>query len=154
MIKWEEKGDTEKTWATCKSYFKYLFAKQKIYNKVMDKNWFQKSSKREGKKHSLWWHHQGNVWVNERHIKNGSGTYTENSGGQWILGGILPAECWRVVFTLMSWLSNEPTNVGSLLFASNYWMSVLMHGWMTNIRHTPIRQSILPVPVLPVRLPY
>ena len=53
----------------------------------------------------------------------------------------------------MSWLSNEPTNVGSLLFATNYWMSVLMHGWMTNIRHTPIRQSILPVPVLPVRLP-
>ena len=31
-------------------------------------------------------------------------------------------------FTLISWLNNEPTNVGSLLFATNYWMSVLMHG--------------------------
>ena len=30
----------------------------------------------------------------------------------------------------MSWLSNEPTNVGSLLFATNYWTSVLMHGWI------------------------
>ena len=43
---------------------------------------------------------------------------------------IMSISCWRVVFTLMSWLSNEPTNVGSLLFATNYWTSVLMHGWM------------------------
>ena len=28
----------------------------------------------------------------------------------------------------MSLPSNEPTNVGSLFFATNYWMSVLMHG--------------------------
>ena len=38
--------------------------------------------------------------------------------------------CWRTIFTLMSWLSNEPTNVGSLLFATNYWTSVLMHVWI------------------------
>ena len=37
--------------------------------------------------------------------------------------------CRRAIFTLMSWLSNEPTNVGSLLFATNYWTYVLMHGW-------------------------
>ena len=30
----------------------------------------------------------------------------------------------------MSWLSNEPTNVGSLLFATNYWTSFLMHSWI------------------------
>ena len=30
----------------------------------------------------------------------------------------------------MSWLGNEPTDVGSLLFATNYWTSVLMHGWI------------------------
>ena len=38
--------------------------------------------------------------------------------------------CWRAVFTLMSWIINEPTNVGSLLFSTNYWTSVLMHGWI------------------------
>ena len=30
----------------------------------------------------------------------------------------------------MSWLSNEPTNDGLLLFATNYWTSILMHGWI------------------------
>ena len=38
--------------------------------------------------------------------------------------------CWRAIFTLMSWLSNELKNVGSLLFATNYWTSILMHGWI------------------------
>ena len=54
--------------------------------------------------------------------------------------------CTRVVFTLISWLSNEPTNVGSLLFATNYWTSVFMHAWMTSFLHTTI-------PVLSVQLP-
>ena len=61
--------------------------------------------------------------------------------------------CWRVVFNLMSGLSNEPTNVGSILFATSYWTSFLMHSWMRNLSHTTIWRSILPVPVLPVRLP-
>ena len=65
----------------------------------------------------------------------------------------LKSMCWRVVFTLLIWLSNEPTNVGSLLFATNYWTSVLMHGWMTNLRHTTIQRYIPPVPVLSVQLP-
>ena len=38
----------------------------------------------------------------------------------------------------MSWLSNEPMNAGSLLFATNYWTSVLMHGCMKYLRHTTI----------------
>ena len=61
--------------------------------------------------------------------------------------------CWRVEITLISWLSNEPTNVGSLLFATNYWTSVLMHGCLTYLRHATIWRYIPPVPVLPVRLP-
>ena len=53
----------------------------------------------------------------------------------------------------MSWLSNEPTNVGSLLFATNYWTSILLHGCMTYLRHTIIWRYIPIVPVLPVQLP-
>ena len=40
------------------------------------------------------------------------------------------SQCCREIFTLMSWLSNEPKNVCSLLFATNYWTSVLMHVWI------------------------
>ena len=33
MINWEDKVEMDKTWATYKSYFKELYAKQKKYNK-------------------------------------------------------------------------------------------------------------------------
>ena len=52
---------------------------------------------------------------------------------EWIIPRGATFSCLTVeglFFSLMSWLSNELTNVGSLLFATNYWMSVLMHGWI------------------------
>ena len=38
IIKWDDKADMEKMWATCKSYFKELYMENKRYNKATGKN--------------------------------------------------------------------------------------------------------------------
>ena len=44
MIDWEGKLDTNKTWANLKTYFKYIYAKQKRYKKVLGKKYRFESS--------------------------------------------------------------------------------------------------------------
>ena len=44
MTDWEGKSGTDKTWATCKSYFKELYVNHKRYNKATGKLGFESAA--------------------------------------------------------------------------------------------------------------
>ena len=53
--------DSDKTWTSCKAYFKEVYAKQKRYNKATRKIRIRKRGKREREKQYFRRQNQGNV---------------------------------------------------------------------------------------------
>ena len=53
IINWDDKTETDKTWASWKANFKDLYAKKKSHNKAMEKNRIRKRGECEGEQHCL-----------------------------------------------------------------------------------------------------